>query len=143
VLTVFPIRSSASLSTLCTPFLSPPHRILSLSAFPSPPFTPPPFPPSPPGPFPHPSVLHGARRRLPKISKVPLLENHFQKKGVCSKVYTTKPKKPNSAVRKVARVKLSTGESTVCYIPGEGHNLQEHSVVMVRGGRVRDLPGVR
>ena len=64
-------------------------------------------------------------------------------KGVCSKVYTTKPKKPNSAVRKVARVKLSSGESTICYIPGEGHNLQEHSVVLVRGGRVKDLPGVR
>ena len=65
------------------------------------------------------------------------------KKGVCAKVYTTKPRKPNSAVRKVARVKLSTGESTICYIPGEGHNLQEHSVVLVRGGRVKDLPGVR
>lgn len=83
--------------------------------------------------------------RVPKTKerKSPLLQGHYQKKGVCSKVYTTKPKKPNSAVRKVCRVKLSTGASTICYIPGEGHNLQEHSVVLIRGGRVRDLPGVR
>jgi small subunit ribosomal protein S12 len=89
------------------------------------------------------SVMSGAR--VPKVrkQKTPLLEGNVQKKGVCSKVFTTKPKKPNSAVRKVCRVKLSTGQSTTCYIPGEGHNLQEHSVVLVRGGRVRDLPGVR
>lgn len=73
----------------------------------------------------------------------PLLEAAPQRKAVCSKIYTTKPKKPNSAVRKVCRVKLSTGKSTIAYIPGEGHNLQEHSVVMIRGGRTKDLPGIR
>ena len=76
-------------------------------------------------------------------NKVPALEHSPQKKGVCIKVYTTTPKKPNSALRKVARVRLSNGHEVTCYIPGEGHNLQEHSVVLIRGGRVKDLPGVR
>jgi len=83
-------------------------------------------------------------RVKPKIrSKVPALERSPQKRGVCTKVYTTTPKKPNSALRKVARVRLSNGHEVTCYIPGEGHNLQEHSVVLIRGGRVKDLPGVR
>ena len=83
-------------------------------------------------------------RVKPKIrSKVPALERSPQKRGVCTKVYTTTPKKPNSALRKVARVRLSNGFEVTAYIPGEGHNLQEHSVVMIRGGRVKDLPGVR
>ena len=76
-------------------------------------------------------------------SKVPALERSPQKRGVCTKVYTTTPKKPNSALRKVARVRLSNGHEVTSYIPGEGHNLQEHSVVLIRGGRVKDLPGVR
>ena len=76
-------------------------------------------------------------------NKVPALERSPQKKGVCIKVYTTTPKKPNSALRKVARVRLSNGHEVTCYIPGEGHKLQEHSVVLIRGGRVKDLPGVR
>ena len=76
-------------------------------------------------------------------SKVPALDISPQKRGVCTKVYTTTPKKPNSALRKVARVRLSNGQEVTCYIPGEGHNLQEHSVVLIRGGRVKDLPGVR
>ena len=75
--------------------------------------------------------------------KVPALARSPQKKGVCIKVYTTTPKKPNSALRKVARVRLSNGHEVTCYIPGEGHNIQEHSVVLIRGGRVKDLPGVR
>ena len=83
-------------------------------------------------------------RIAPKIrNKVPALENCPQKRGVCVKVYTTTPKKPNSALRKVARVRLSNGHEVIAYIPGEGHNLQEHSVVLIRGGRVKDLPGVR
>jgi len=83
-------------------------------------------------------------RIKPKVrSKVPALERSPQKRGVCTKVYTTTPKKPNSALRKVARVRLSNGHEVTCYIPGEGHNLQEHSVVLIRGGRVKDLPGVR
>ena len=83
-------------------------------------------------------------RIKPKLrSKVPALERSPQKRGVCTKVYTTTPKKPNSALRKVARVRLSNGHEVTCYIPGEGHNLQEHSVVLIRGGRVKDLPGVR
>ena len=83
-------------------------------------------------------------RIKPKLrSKVPALERSPQKRGVCTKVYTTTPKKPNSALRKVARVRLSNGQEVTCYIPGEGHNLQEHSVVLIRGGRVKDLPGVR
>ena len=76
-------------------------------------------------------------------NKVPALEKQPLKRGVCLKVYTTTPKKPNSALRKVARVKLTNGMEVTAYIPGEGHNLQEHSVVLIRGGRVRDLPGVR
>ena len=76
-------------------------------------------------------------------SKVPALENCPQKRGVCTRVYTTTPKKPNSALRKVARVRLSSGVEVTAYIPGVGHNLQEHSIVLVRGGRVKDLPGVR
>ena len=83
-------------------------------------------------------------RISPKVrSKVPALERSPQKRGVCTKVYTTTPKKPNSALRKVARVRLSNGHEVTAYIPGEGHNLQEHSVVLLRGGRVKDLPGVR
>ena len=76
-------------------------------------------------------------------SDVPALKNCPQRRGVCTRVYTTTPKKPNSALRKVCRVRLSTGTEVTAYIPGEGHNLQEHSIVLVRGGRVKDLPGVR
>jgi small subunit ribosomal protein S12 len=83
--------------------------------------------------------------RKPKVvrNKVPALEGCPQKRGVCSRVFTTTPKKPNSAMRKVARVRLTNGYEVTGYISGEGHNLQEHSVVMIRGGRVKDLPGVR
>ncbi|EPQ29705.1 uncharacterized protein PFL1_02925 [Pseudozyma flocculosa PF-1] len=89
-------------------------------------------------------ALRGARKpHRPPVNKVPALEGKPFVKGVCSKIFTTKPKKPNSAIRKVARVKLSNGRSIIAYIPGEGHNLQEHSVVLVRGGRVQDTPGVR
>lgn len=88
-------------------------------------------------------VIKKCRKTKTKMSKSPALEGCYQRKGVCNKVYTTKPKKPNSAVRKVARVKLTNGKVVTAYIPGEGHNLQEHSVVLVRGGRVPDLPGVR
>ena len=84
------------------------------------------------------------RRTRPKArDRVPALEKSPQKRGVCLKVYTTTPKKPNSALRKVARIRLTNGFEVTSYIPGEGHNLQEHSVVMIRGGRVKDLPGVR
>ena len=76
-------------------------------------------------------------------NKVPALQGCPQKRGVCTRVYTTTPKKPNSALRKVAKVRLTNGYEVVSYIPGEGHNLQEHSVVLIRGGRVKDLPGVR
>ena len=76
-------------------------------------------------------------------TKTPALKGSPQRRGVCTRVYTTTPKKPNSALRKVAKVRLTTGIEAVCYIPGEGHNLQEHSVVLIRGGRVKDLPGVR
>ena len=76
-------------------------------------------------------------------SKVPAMEQNPQKRGVCTRVYTTTPKKPNSALRKVAKVRLTNQREVISYIPGEGHNLQEHSVVLIRGGRVRDLPGVR
>ncbi|MEM1399472.1 MAG: 30S ribosomal protein S12 [Pseudomonadota bacterium] len=83
-------------------------------------------------------------RKMPRTrNKVPALEACPQKRGVCTRVYTTTPKKPNSALRKVARVRLTNGFEVTSYIPGEGHNLQEHSVVMIRGGRVKDLPGVR
>lgn len=78
-----------------------------------------------------------------RINRVPALESCPQKKGTCVRVYETTPKKPNSARRKVAKVKLTTGKSVISYIPGEGHNLQEHSVVLIRGGRVQDVPGVR
>ncbi len=78
-----------------------------------------------------------------KKSKSPALESCPQKRGVCTRVYTTTPKKPNSALRKVAKVKLVNGFEVIAYIPGEGHNLQEHSIVLIRGGRVKDLPGVR
>ncbi|RKP12551.1 30S ribosomal protein S12 [Piptocephalis cylindrospora] len=88
-------------------------------------------------------VIRGARKSAKPQSKSPSLDQCPQRKGVCTKVYTTKPKKPNSAVRKVARVRLTNGKVITAYIPGEGHNLQEHSVVLVRGGRVPDLPGVR
>ncbi len=83
------------------------------------------------------------RRKATKKTKAPALKNCPQKRGVCTRVYTTTPKKPNSALRKVARVRLSNGFEVTAYIPGEGHNLQEHSIVMIRGGRVKDLPGVR
>jgi small subunit ribosomal protein S12 len=76
-------------------------------------------------------------------TKTPALKGSPQRRGVCTRVYTTTPKKPNSALRKVARVRLSSGVEVTAYIPGEGHNLQEHSIVLVRGGRVKDLPGVR
>jgi len=84
-----------------------------------------------------------SRKSKTKRDKVPALEACPQKRGVCTRVYTTTPKKPNSALRKVARVRLTNGHEVIAYIPGEGHNLQEHSVVMIRGGRVKDLPGVR
>ncbi len=87
-------------------------------------------------------VRHG-RRKVKYKSKSPVLENNPQRRGVCLIVKTMTPKKPNSALRKIARVRLSNGRETTVYIPGEGHNLQEHSIVLVRGGRVRDLPGVR
>ncbi len=83
------------------------------------------------------------RKSVTKKTDVPALKGKPQVRGVCTKVYTTTPKKPNSALRKVAKVKLTTGYEVIAYIPGEGHNLQEHSVVLIRGGRVPDLPGVR
>ena len=83
-------------------------------------------------------------RKVPSYrNTVPALEACPEKRGVCTRVYTTTPKKPNSALRKVAKVRLVNGTEVICYIPGEGHNLQEHSIVLVRGGRVKDLPGVR
>jgi len=88
-------------------------------------------------------VTRGCRKPRSRPTSTPALMGAFQKKGVCAKVYTVKPKKPNSAVRKVAKVKLSTGKAIIAYIPGEGHNLQEHSVVLVRGGRTQDLPGAK
>lgn len=87
-------------------------------------------------------IKHG-RRRLPKRKSSPALDRCPQKRGVCVRVFTTTPKKPNSALRKVARVRLTNGMEVTTYIPGVGHNLQEHSVVLIRGGRVKDLPGVR
>ena len=87
-------------------------------------------------------IRHGRVRPVNK-TKVPAMQSCPQKRGVCTRVYTTTPKKPNSALRKVARVKLTNGQEVSAYIPGEGHNLQEHSVVLLRGGRVKDLPGVR
>ena len=88
-------------------------------------------------------LIRNGRRKPLKKTKVPAMESCPQKRGVCTRVYTTTPKKPNSALRKVARVRLSNGYEVTSYIPGEGHNLQEHSVVLIRGGRVKDLPGVR
>ena len=88
-------------------------------------------------------LVRKGRERIIKRNKVPALDACPQKRGVCTRVYTTTPKKPNSALRKVARVKLTNGQEVSAYIPGEGHNLQEHSVVLLRGGRVKDLPGVR
>ncbi len=83
------------------------------------------------------------RKKVVKRKKTPALQACPQRRGVCTRVYTTTPKKPNSALRKIARVKLTNGMEVTAYIPGEGHNLQEHSVVLIRGGRVKDLPGVR
>ena len=83
------------------------------------------------------------RKEMHKKDKVPALKGNPQNRGVCTRVYTTTPKKPNSALRKVARVRLTNGFEVTSYIPGEGHNLQEHSIVLIRGGRVKDLPGVR
>lgn len=88
-------------------------------------------------------LIRKPRKAVKKRDKVPALQECPQKRGVCTRVYTTTPKKPNSALRKVARVRLTNGFEVTSYIPGEGHNLQEHSVVMIRGGRVKDLPGVR
>ena len=88
-------------------------------------------------------LVRKGRRKMRSRSKSPVLESCPQKRGVCLVVKTTTPKKPNSALRKIARVRLSNGREITAYIPGEGHNLQEHSVVLIRGGRVRDLPGVR
>jgi small subunit ribosomal protein S12 len=88
-------------------------------------------------------LIRKSRRKPVVRNKVPALEACPQKRGVCTRVYTTTPKKPNSALRKVARIRLTNGFEVTSYIPGEGHNLQEHSVVMIRGGRVKDLPGVR
>jgi small subunit ribosomal protein S12 len=88
-------------------------------------------------------LVRNPRQAPVKRNKVPALQGNPQKRGVCTRVYTTTPKKPNSALRKVAKVRLQNGFEVIGYIPGEGHNLQEHSVVMIRGGRVKDLPGVR
>jgi small subunit ribosomal protein S12 len=88
-------------------------------------------------------LIAKGRTRITKKTKSPALKNCPQRRGVCTRVYTTTPKKPNSALRKVARVKLTSGFEVTAYIPGVGHNLQEHSIVMIRGGRVKDLPGVR
>lgn len=88
-------------------------------------------------------LVRKGRRSVVKKGTAPALASCPQKRGVCVRVYTTTPKKPNSALRKVARVRLTTGTEVTAYIPGEGHNLQEHAVVLVRGGRVKDLPGVR
>ena len=88
-------------------------------------------------------LVGSERKRLTKKTKSPALKACPERRGVCTRVYTSTPKKPNSALRKVARVRLSNGHEVTSYIPGEGHNLQEHSVVLIRGGRVKDLPGVR
>ncbi|WP_319524430.1 30S ribosomal protein S12 [uncultured Desulfosarcina sp.] len=88
-------------------------------------------------------LVRKGRKRVEKKTNTPALKSAPQKRGVCTRVYTSTPKKPNSALRKVARVRLTTGVEVTAYIPGIGHNLQEHSVVLVRGGRVKDLPGVR
>ncbi len=88
-------------------------------------------------------LVRKSRKKIVKKSKTPAMHGCPQKRGVCTRVYTTTPKKPNSALRKVARVRLTNGIEVTSYIPGVGHNLQEHSVVLIRGGRVKDLPGVR
>jgi small subunit ribosomal protein S12 len=88
-------------------------------------------------------LVRKGRQSKPAKGKTPALKGSPQRRGVCTRVYTHTPKKPNSALRKVARVRLTTGIEVTAYIPGEGHNLQEHSIVLVRGGRVKDLPGVR
>src|SRR5438552_10269801 len=88
-------------------------------------------------------LIRKGRKKLLDKSKSPALDSSPQRRGVCTRVYTTTPKKPNSAMRKVARVRLTNKYEVTAYIPGEGHNLQEHSIVMIRGGRVKDLPGVR
>ena len=88
-------------------------------------------------------LVRKGREKLEVKKKAPALRESPQKRGVCTRVYTTTPKKPNSALRKVAKVRLTNGYEALTYIPGEGHNLQEHSVVLIRGGRVKDLPGVR
>ncbi len=88
-------------------------------------------------------LVKNGRKKVKSKTKSPALKNCPQKRGVCVRVYTTTPKKPNSALRKVARVRLTNGMEVTAYIPGVGHNLQEHSIVLIRGGRVKDLPGVR
>jgi small subunit ribosomal protein S12 len=88
-------------------------------------------------------LIRSGRKKATVIGNSPALKGNPQKRGVCTRVYTSTPKKPNSALRKVARVRLTNGIEITAYIPGEGHNLQEHSIVLVRGGRVKDLPGVR
>ena len=88
-------------------------------------------------------LIKNGRKKAERKTKSPALKNCPQKRGVCVRVYTTTPKKPNSALRKVARVRLTNGMEVTAYIPGVGHNLQEHSIVLIRGGRVKDLPGVR
>ena len=88
-------------------------------------------------------LVRKGRKKTAKYKSVPALEGNPQKRGVCTRVYTTTPKKPNSALRKVAKVRLTNGIEVIAYIPGEGHNLQEHSIVLIEGGRVKDLPGVR
>ena len=88
-------------------------------------------------------LIRKRRKKIQKKHKVPALLKNPQRKGVCTKVHTLSPKKPNSALRKVAKVRLTSGYEVTCYIPGEGHSLQEHSIVLVEGGRVKDLPGVR
>jgi len=88
-------------------------------------------------------LIRKGRKKIVKKNKVPALQSCPQRRGVCTRVYTTTPKKPNSAIRKVARVRLTNGFEVTAYIPGEGHNLQEHSIVLIRGGRAKDIPGVR
>ena len=88
-------------------------------------------------------LVRKSRTQVVKKNKVPALQGCPEKRGVCTRVYTATPKKPNSALRKVARVRLTNGQEVTAYIPGEGHNLQEHSIVLIRGGRVKDLPGIR
>ena len=88
-------------------------------------------------------LVRKGRKRVTKSTSTPALQRNPQKRGVCTRVYTTTPKQPNSALRKVAKVRLTNGIEVIAYIPGEGHNLQEHSLVLIEGGRVKDLPGVR